>query len=132
MIVAQLEYSAEYLNIEKIYLDDYEQTYTSTGNAYPDVNKAIIDNINNGTLLLTWIGHGNPKSWAHEDIFNLNSINSLQNKNKYPLIVTATCDYTPFDDHSIPTGGEQLFLAPNSGAIALLSTVRQVYSTKNE
>ena len=132
MIAAQLEYSAEYLNIEKIYLDDYEQTYTSTGNAYPDVNKAIIDNINNGALLITWVGHGNPKSWAHEDIFNLNSINSLQNKNKYPLIVTATCDYTPFDDHSIPTGGEQLFLAPNSGAIALLSTVRQVYSTKNE
>lgn len=132
MIATQLEYSAEYLNIEKIYLDDYEQTYTSTGNSYPDVNKAIIDNINNGTLLLTWVGHGNPKTWAHEDIFNMNSINSLQNKNKYPLIVTATCDYTPFDDHTIPTGGEQLFLAQNSGAIALLTTVRQVYSTKNE
>ena len=132
MIAAQLEYSAEYLNIEKIYLDDYEQVYTSTGNSYPDVNKAIIDNINNGTLLLTWIGHGNPKTWAHEDVFNMNSINSLQNKNKYPLIVTATCDYTPFDDHKTPTGGEQLFLAQNSGAIALLTTVRQVYSTKNE
>jgi len=132
MIAAQLEYSAEYLNIEKIYLDDYEQVYTSTGNSYPDVNKTIIDNINNGTLLLTWVGHGNPKTWAHEDIFNSSSINSLQNKNKYPFIVTATCDYTPFDDHTIQTGGEQLFLAPNSGAIALLTTVRQVYSTKNE
>ena len=132
MIAAQLEYSAQYLNIEKIFLDDYEQAHTSTGNAYPDVNKAIIDNINNGTLLLTWVGHGNPKTWAHEDVFNMNSINSLQNKNKYPLIVTATCDYTPFDDHTIPTGGEHLFLAPNSGAIALLTTVRQVYSTKNE
>lgn len=132
MIASQLEYSATYLNIEKIYLDDYEQVYTSTGNAYPDVNKAIIDNINNGTLLLTWVGHGNPKTWAHEDIFNINSINSLQNKNKYPFIVTATCDYTPFDDHTILTGGEQLFLAQNAGAIALLTTVRQVYSTKNE
>jgi len=132
MIATQLEFSAQYLNIEKIYLDDYEQIYTSTGNAYPDVNKAIINNINNGTLLLTWIGHGNPKAWAHENVFSLNSIASLQNKYKYPFIVTATCDFTPYDDHTIPTGGEQLFLAPNSGAIALLSTVRQVYSTKNE
>jgi len=132
MIASQLEFSAEYLNIEKIYLDDYEQIYTSTGNAYPDVNNAVIDNINNGTLLLTWVGHGNPKSWAHEAIFTNNSINSLQNKDKYPFIVTATCDYAPFDDHEIVSGGELLFLAPNSGAIALLSTVRQVYSTKNE
>ena len=132
LIASQLEFSAQYLNIEKIYLDDYEQVYTSTGNAYPDVNNAIIDNINNGTLLLTWVGHGNPKAWAHENVFSNNSINSLQNKNKYPFIVTATCDYTPFDDHEIISGGELLFLAPNSGAIALLSTVRQVYSTKNE
>ena len=132
MIASQLEFSAEYLNIEKIYLDDYEQVYTSTGNAYPDVNKAIIDNINNGTLLLTWVGHGNPKTWAHENVFSLSSIKSLQNKNKYPFIVTATCDYTPFDDHSIETGGELLFNATNSGAIGLLTTVRQVYSTKNE
>ncbi len=132
MIAAQLEFSAEYLNIEKIYLDDYEQVYTSTGNSYPDVNKAIIDNINNGTLLLTWVGHGNPKTWAHENIFSQNSIGSLQNKNKYPFIVTATCDYTPFDDHSLQTGGELLFNAANSGAIGLLTTVRQVYSTKNE
>ena len=132
MIASQLEFSAEYLNIEKIYLDDYEQVYTSTGNAYPDVSNVIIDNINNGTLLLTWVGHGNPKSWAHENVFSINSINSLQNKNKYPFIVTATCDFAPFDDHEIISGGELLFLAPNSGAIALLSTVRQVYSTKNE
>lgn len=132
MIASQLEYSAQYLNIEKIYLDDYEQVYSSTGNAYPDVNNTIIDNINNGTLILTWVGHGNPKSWAHENVFSNNSINSLQNKNKYPFIVTATCDYAPFDDHEIISGGELLFLAPNSGAIALLSTVRQVYSTKNE
>ncbi|MBO7572565.1 MAG: type IX secretion system sortase PorU [Bacteroidales bacterium] len=132
MIATQLEYSAQYLNIEKIYLDDYEQVYTSTGNSYPDVNKAIIDNINNGTLLITWVGHGNPKTWAHEAIFSFNSINSLQNKNKYPFIVTATCDYTPYDDHTIQTGGELLFNAVNSGAIGLLSTVRQVYSTKNE
>jgi hypothetical protein len=132
MIATQLEYSAEYLNIEKIYLDDYEQMHSSTGSSYPDVNKAIIDNINNGTLLITWVGHGNPKSWAHENIFSQNSITSLQNKNKYPMIVTATCDYTPFDDHTITTGGEMLFLAQNSGAIALFTTVRQVYSTKNE
>ena len=132
MIAAQLEFSAEYLNIEKIYLDDYEQVYTSTGNSYPDVNKAIVDNINNGTLLLTWVGHGNPKTWAHENIFSLNTIRTLQNKNKYPFFVTATCDFTPFDDHTIETGGELLFNVSNSGAIGLLTTVRQVYSTKNE
>lgn len=132
MIAKQLEFSAQYLNIEKIYLDDYEQIYSASGSTYPDVNKAIIDNINNGTILVTWVGHGNPKAWAHESVFTLNSINSLQNKNKYPLIVTATCDYSPFDDHTFLSGGEQLFLSPNSGAIALFSTVRQVYSTKNE
>ncbi|MCF0207739.1 MAG: type IX secretion system sortase PorU [Bacteroidales bacterium] len=132
MIAAELEFSAQYLNLEKIYLDDYEQTYSASGSAYPDVNKAIIDNINNGSLLVTWVGHGNPKSWAHEGVFTINSISSLQNKGKYPFIVTATCDFTPYDDHTFLSAGEQLFLTPNAGAIGLLSTVRQVYSTKNE
>lgn len=132
ILAMKLECIAPTYNIEKIYLDDYEQISTTQGARYPEVNQAIIDNFNNGTCMFTWVGHGNEKGWAHENIFTLNSISSLQNKYKYPLLFTATCEFSPYDDHGFVSGGEQLLISKDAGPIALVSTVRQVYSTKNE
>ena len=48
-----------------------------------------------------------------------------------PLFVTATCEFSRFDDPDRTSAGEFVFLNPNGGGIALLSTVRLVYSTPN-
>ncbi len=48
-----------------------------------------------------------------------------------PLFITATCDFSRFDDHSKLSAGERILLKEKGGAIALLSTTRMVYSTPN-
>jgi hypothetical protein len=63
---------------------------------------------------------------------------SWDNINKLPVFVTATCEFSRFDDVEISNGysdktsaGEMVLLNPKGGAIALFTTTRLVYSSPN-
>ncbi|MCD8287354.1 MAG: type IX secretion system sortase PorU, partial [Porphyromonadaceae bacterium] len=49
---------------------------------------------------------------------------------RLPLWITATCDFSRFDDRT-NSGGEELFLNTQGGGIALISTTRVVYIDAN-
>ncbi|MDD3741328.1 MAG: type IX secretion system sortase PorU, partial [Bacteroidales bacterium] len=118
-------------NLEKLFLDDFEQISTVQGHRYPDVNQAINDYINNGMLVVNWIGHGNEKGWAHESVLTLSMIKTWKNKNKYPIFVTATCEFSPYDNHLLVSGGEEVLLNPDGGGIALFTTTRLAFASSN-
>jgi hypothetical protein len=118
-------------NFDKIYLDAFKQLPTPAGDRYPDVNTAILNKINSGTLVLNWIGHGGETNWAHERIFNQSEIVVLNNKEKLPLFITATCEFSRFDAPE-RTAGEWLIVNGKGGAIGSLTTVRLVYSNANK
>ncbi|MBP1675040.1 MAG: hypothetical protein H6Q24_1178, partial [Bacteroidetes bacterium] len=132
---------APWLNIDKIYFDAFNQVTTPTGQYYPDVTRAINDRINSGTLVFNYIGHGNENSLAHERVITPEDIEKWQNLEKLPLFITATCEFSRFDDitKNDATGlisgktssGEKILLSPIGGAIALMSTTRLVYSAPN-
>ena len=117
-------------NIQKIYLDAYPQLTTSAGEKYPDVNKAITDKIEKGSLIFNYTGHGSEKGLAHEKIITIDDILSWKN-NKLPLFITATCEFSRFDDPESTSAGELVLLNNSGGGIALLSTSRLVYSSPN-
>jgi len=119
-------------NINKIYLDAYQQQSTSGGSRYPDVNAAILQDLFKGTLVVNYLGHGGWDGLAQERIFTLSEIQQMNNPNKLPLFVTATCSFAPFDDPKNLCAGEQLILKPDAGAIALLTTVRVVLADANQ
>lgn len=119
-------------NINKIYADAFQQQSTSGGSRYPDVNTAILQDLFKGTLVVNYLGHGGWDGLAQERIFTLSEIQQMNTPNKLPLFVTATCSFAPFDDPNNLCAGEQLILKPNSGAIALLTTVRVVLADANQ
>ena len=118
-------------NIEKIYLDAYTQSNAAGGDRYPDVKDAILRRIRTGAFLINYTGHGGPKNWAQERIFNIEDIRDLENKNRLPLFITATCDYGPYDDADFHSAGESLITNKNGGAIALITTTRLVFAFQN-
>lgn len=121
----------KYFYLNKIYLAAYPTIYTGLGRRKPEVNKAIINSINNGTLLLNWIGHGNPNTWAHEYVFEkASTIPQLKNKN-YFFLTAATCDFGKFDDPNEQSSTEMMINMPNSGAIGAFTAARVVYSDAN-
>jgi hypothetical protein len=115
------------LFVSKIYEAAYPSIYTSSGPKKPSVERAIIDAMNNGTVLLSFVGHGNPHVWAHENILNVPStINRFNNLSRLTYGTTATCDFSAYDNYDEVSGGVQMLLKPDGGAIGLLGTSRSV------
>ncbi len=124
-------------NINKIFLDSYPQLTTPTGDRYPDVTRAINDQMNRGALIINYTGHGGVTGLAHEKILDITNIKAWNNEGKYPLFMTATCEFSRYDEYNvagkseISTAGEEVLLNPMGGSIALFTTTRLVYSGPN-
>lgn len=118
-------------NIDKIYLDAYQQVLTPGGERYPDVNEAITRRVERGALIVNYTGHGGEVGLAHERVVEVHQINAWQNMCNMPLFVTATCEFARYDDPARTSAGEYVILNGNGGGIGLFTTVRLVYSTPN-
>ncbi len=116
----------------KIYLSAFNSTPGGFGRVKPEANQAIIDQLNEGTLLINYVGHGSPKEWAHENVLNMSrDLNRIQNEGKITFWIAATCDFGKYDDPEDPSFTEALIWVENRGAIGVLSSSRLVYSNEN-
>ena len=118
-------------DISKIYMDAFTQISTPGGERYVEGEKAIQQRIQSGSLLLTYIGHGGEKGWAHERILDLPTIEGFTNKYRLPVFLTATCELARYDNPEFKSAGERLVMNVNGGAIAMLTTTRIVFSGEN-
>lgn len=118
-------------NLDKIYIDAYQQRSTPAGSRYPDVKEAINREMFTGTLVMNYVGHGGTNGWAHERIVDNTDIRSWDNYDKMPLFITATCEFTRFDDPQKVSAGEEVLFNSKGGGIALVTTLRLVTSGEN-
>lgn len=113
-------------NINKIYIDAYQQTNSSGGQRYPEAEKAISDAVEDGSLVVHYYGHGGEVGWATERILDIETINSWTNINNMPTFVTTTCEFTRYDDLTRISAGELVQLNPNGGSISLFTSTREL------
>jgi len=59
-------------------------------------------------------------------------INGFSNPDKLPLFITATCDFTPYDNPLIHSIGADLLVRKATGAVALMTTTRLVFAFSNK
>lgn len=118
-------------NVGKLYLDAFPQVATSAGSRYPAVNEAIRQRMYSGNLVWNYTGHGTFNRLAEEAVLEESSIEGWQNGGRLPLMVTATCDFAPFDNPDFYSLGEKLLMRENGGAIALMTTTRAVFAYSN-
>ena len=119
-------------NIDKIVSDAYEQQSTPGGQRYPEVNEAINKRIEKGAFLINYTGHGGELGWSAEAILNIDMINSWSNLNSMPAFITATCEFSRFDDPKRTAAGELVLLNNKGGGICLFTTVRLAFALDNE
>lgn len=124
-----------FINIKKIYLDSYQQITSAYGQEYPQAVIDLNNRINNGTLIVNYIGHGSEQRLSSEGIINKTSILKWNNFDKLTLFITGTCKFSRFDNadaNEDPTsGGEMLLLDKDGSAIGLISTARVSYALSN-
>lgn len=114
-------------NVKKLYLDAFEKKSTPGGARYPDVNREIFEAMREGAMFVSYIGHGGEVGWADERVLTVDEINAWDNIDAMPVFVTATCEFSRYDDPERTSGGEYTILNPNGGAISMLTTTRLVY-----
>ncbi len=118
-------------NIDKVYLDAFVQETTPGGERYPAAKEAVNKRFEKGCLIWNYTGHGGELGLAHERLVEVSDVNSWTNINNLPLVFTATCEFTRYDDPERTSAGEMVFLNPSGGAIAMFSTVRVVFAGPN-
>ena len=119
--------------VKKIYIGEYATLFTSGGSRRkPDARLAIINQVNNGTVLINYTGHGNPKVWAHEYILTIDDVKTqFTNSDKLTFVVAATCDWGRFDEAGAQSSAEEILVNKKGGAIGVFSATRAVYSGPN-
>lgn len=130
-IVDSLVQYSPVLNNNKLYADVYERVSGGSGDTYPKVADELNSHIYSGVFLINYSGHGNPQRLAEENILTKPQIASYRNLDKLPIVITGTCDFGRYDNPELSSGGVELFLKPDGGAIASLTTTQQVYSSSS-
>ena len=92
--------------VDKIYLDAYPQVSAPGGEVAPEVNAAINNRMEKGTLVLNYTGHGGEVQLSVEKILQRKDVNSWRNAPMYPLMITGTCEFSRYDDHERTSLGE--------------------------
>lgn len=100
---------------------------------------AIKDGLNQGQLLVHFIGHGGRFIWRtgppdlrkNHDLFTLDDVSELSNGDHLPMILSMTCYSAPFDNPTEDSIGERFLREADKGAIAVFAASwRNAPSTK--
>ena len=96
------------MNVDKIYLSAYQQESSTGGRRCESANNAISEAINKGMFVVgsQW------GDWKDD-------INSWSNEHKLPFM-TATCEFSRYDDPERVSAGEHVLLKENGGFCLLL------------
>ncbi|HEU4663672.1 MAG TPA: C25 family cysteine peptidase, partial [Dokdonella sp.] len=91
--------------------------------------RAIHDGIDEGRLLVHFIGHGGRYIWRtgppdlrkNHDLFTLEDVSNLSNGGRLPMVLSMTCYSAPFDNPTEDSIGERFLREKDKGAIAVFA-----------
>ena len=117
------------VDVRKIYWDAFQMEVTSSFVGYPSVRKLLMEQFEEGALIVNYSGHGSTEDLSHELVMNKTDMGNLKSK-RLPFWITASCDIAPFDS-PLESMGLNLVNNTEGGAIGLLGTTRTVYASLN-
>jgi hypothetical protein len=133
--LAERHFPDTLLNVEKIYLTQYPWVLDplTGGKIKPGAASDLMSGINQGRLVVNFIGHGNPTVWSDEHVFlQSRDIPLLANGDKLPLFIAATCDWAFWDNPLAQSMPEIMLTLEGGGAIAVIAATRTTYGSANQ
>ena len=121
---------------DKVYMMEYPEV--SDESAYgvikPKATEALLNSLNSGTAILSYIGHGSPYQLAQEKLLDLDrgDLNQIITGNKLPVWIVGTCSFGYFDDPLTESFAEELVRSPMNAASSVIATSRPITVTGNE
>ncbi|MBN2410971.1 hypothetical protein JXQ31_04710 [candidate division KSB1 bacterium] len=72
---------------------------------------------NAGQTIVNFVGHGGGGVFSDAELFQIEDIQRLTNKQKYPMMFSLTCFIGHFDNPESPSLAEELLSAPDKGIV---------------
>lgn len=119
------------VDVRKVYLDAFAQTTNKSGPISIPARKALAQAVNEGVGIINFTGHGSELQWMQERILDQLSLDEWKPSNRYPFLLTATCEFGRHDDPGLISTAELALFRKNSGTIGMLTTSRPVFSSTN-
>ena len=119
------------MNLQKIYSTTYPRVQTALGARYPEAHEDIIRSFNEGTLVWNYSGHGGSSALADEKLLVKEDIMLLDNSDRLPIVITATCSFGRYDLVDEQSGAEVFLLNASGGAAGVFTTTRLVYTSNS-
>jgi len=117
---------------KKIYIATYPDVQGSASKK-PAAEADMEAQIERGTVITNFVGHGNPNVWTHERVLEKDRfIPQLLNDTLLSYIPAATCNFGYFDDPGTTSGAEMFVTLPRGGAIGVMTATRAAYIGSNE
>jgi uncharacterized repeat protein (TIGR01451 family) len=82
----------------------------------------IVAAINSGQLLVNYIGHGSEEQWSGTNLLDNKAVGLLTNGSRLPVFLIMNCLNGLFQDVYMQPLGVALELAPNGGAVAVVTS----------
>jgi Peptidase family C25 len=130
-LATQVEALNPSLHAKKIYLDLFPQVQKPFGQISTDATNTLFRAFHEGALIINFTGHGSEQLWMQERMLDPIFVSSLQNRYRYPFLITATCEFGRTDDPMVIASAEKLLVRKNAGTIGLVTTSRPVNSSSN-
>ncbi|HET6632512.1 MAG TPA: C25 family cysteine peptidase [Rhodanobacteraceae bacterium] len=91
--------------------------------------KAIMQGLDQGQLLVHFLGHGGRFIWRtgppdprkNHDLFTLDDVDRLKNRDRLPMVLSMTCYSAPFDNPTDDSIGERFLREADGGAVAVFA-----------
>lgn len=131
-IVAHLQAKAPHWNHNKLYLDLFSAVASTSGNTYPLANNNLQQSVQDGTLLINYTGHGNYLRLSEEGVITQTQFDNWNNRDKLPLLVTASCNFAPYDQPGLNAIAWDAFMKNGKGIIGLVAANRLVFAYSNK
>jgi len=122
------------LDVKKLYLLEYPEVQDAStyGVKKPAATTAILNQLEKGTTIINYLGHGSPTIWAQEHVLTMErDLSKINTGMKLPFWIAATCSWGYFDDIVGQCMPEALVKEPENGAIAALGASRAAYAGPN-
>lgn len=107
-------------NLSALLEDTYDITKVYLSENSADIARQLtLEHINNGTLLVNYIGHAGLTDLADEGLLRKIDVDSLTNSNTLPVMTAMTCVVNRFGVPGFDTFGESVLLANSKGMSAV-------------
>lgn len=118
------------LDARRLFMGVYNKRVQPNGTTVPQMEEDLKRAFDLGALVVNFTGHGSEFVWTDERILTEKTISDLRN-DRYPFLVTATCEFGRHDDPLTISSAELSLIHPDGGSIGLVTTARPVNATTN-